>query len=46
MSMKRLLAIGLIYALAFAGWMILGTTTGVRSTTYFDSLPNANKVPS
>ncbi len=38
MSMKRLLAIGLIYGLACAGWMILGTTTGVRSTTYFDRL--------
>jgi hypothetical protein len=38
MSVKRLLAIGAIYGLACGGWILLGTATHVRSSTYFERL--------
>ena len=38
MNTKRILTVGLIYGLAFAGWMILGTATTIRSTNLFDRL--------
>jgi len=38
MSVKRILAVGLVFFLACGGWMILGTATTVRSTELFDRL--------
>ena len=38
MSVRRILAVGLIFMLACAGWMILGTATTVRSTDLFARL--------
>jgi len=38
MSVKRIIAVGLIFALACGGWCILGTTTAVRSADYFSRL--------
>jgi len=38
MSVKRIIAVGFIFLLACGGWWILGTTTAVRSTDFFNRL--------
>lgn len=34
MSLRKMICIGLIYALGWAGWWILGTVTSIRSDTF------------
>lgn len=38
MSIKRIIAVGFIFLLACGGWVILGTSTTVRSTTFASRL--------
>lgn len=38
MSVKRIIAVGVIFVLACGGWWILGTATAVRSTDLFSRL--------
>ncbi len=41
MSIKRIVAIGLIYMIGCAGWIILGTSTMIRSDGFSSRLGNA-----
>lgn len=41
MTVKRIVAVGCIFALACAGWWILGTATVMRSTDFFKRLSSA-----
>lgn len=38
MSIMRIIAVGVIYIVASAGWWILGTATSFRSDTFFNNL--------
>ncbi|MBU4201118.1 MAG: inner membrane CreD family protein [Verrucomicrobia bacterium] len=44
MSIKRIVAIGLIFVLSCAGWWILGLATAARSTAFFRQLGNKVEV--